>query len=162
MSGVSRWLNWTPSEPRVIGDSPKIELTKLTKADSVSFVSASPRENHIIRDVETGPARPHNGCPYHLPERVRLIGYTPRKPPIAVTVCSVVMDLPKFIQHALAELDARLHSPIQIRAGDSVFELLSKLSDCGLELRLEWPPEAETFEESAEHGEDVTDEDTPL
>jgi hypothetical protein len=67
---------------------------------------------------------------------------------VAVTVCSVVTDVPRFIQHALAELDARLHRPVQIKAGDSVFELLSKLADCGLELRLEWPPDSEIIEKS--------------
>ena len=40
---------------------------------------------------------------------------------------------------ARAELSARLHSPVQIRAGDSVFELLTKLADCGLELAIESP-----------------------
>jgi hypothetical protein len=59
---------------------------------------------------------------------------------VAVTVCSVVTDVPKFIRHALDELNARLHFPVPIKAGDSVFELLSKLSDCGLELRIVPPP----------------------
>jgi hypothetical protein len=75
-----------------------------------------------------------------LPEGVKLLRYEKKSPPVAVTVLSVINDVPKFIRHALAELDARLHHPIQIKAGDSVFDLLSKLGDCGLELRLEWPP----------------------
>ena len=81
--------------------------------------------------------------PPPLPLGVRLVSYKPKAPPVAVTVCSVVTDVPKFIEHWLAELAARLHAPIQIRAGDSVFELLSKLADCGLELALEWPPSKE-------------------
>jgi hypothetical protein len=60
---------------------------------------------------------------------------------MAVTVCAVVKEVPQFIRHALLELDARPHHPVQIKAGDSVFELLSKLADCGLEPHLEWPPE---------------------
>ena len=60
---------------------------------------------------------------------------------MAVTVCAVLKDVPQFIRHALLELDARFHHPVQIKAGDSVFELLSKLADCGLEPHLEWPPE---------------------
>ena len=85
---------------------------------------------------------PKNGetpCPYTLPEGVSLLNYTRKAGPLPVTVCSIVVDVPTFVQHALAELDARLHNPVQIKAGDSVFELLSKLGDCGLELRLEWP-----------------------
>jgi len=98
---------------------------------------------------------------------------------VAVTVCSVVTDVDKFIRRALAELDARLHCPVQIKAGDSVFELVSKLGDCGVELRLEWPlasqfvcqtPEAEPSKparlpeppESNTHGADITDEDLSL
>ena len=118
-------------------------------------------------------------CPYTLPDGVKVIRYTPKSPPVAVTVCSVVTDIPKFIRHALAELDARLHHPVQIKAGDSVFELLSKLADCGVELRLEWPPVSQIIENSPEpeptkpsklpeppelnaHGVDITDEDIPF
>ena len=79
--------------------------------------------------------------PPALPPGVRLMSYRPKQAPVAVTVCSVVTDVPKFIEHCLAELSARLHSPVQIRAGDSVFELLSKLADCGLELVVEWAPQ---------------------
>ena len=122
-------------------------------------------------------SKPPAACPYTLPEGVKLLRYERKTPPVAVTVCSVVNDVPKFIRHALAELNARLHHPVQIRAGDSVFELLSKLADCGLELHLEWPPERiiENSPESepskptklAETAElnphlEITDEDVPF
>lgn len=98
---------------------------------------------------------------------------------MAVTVCSVVADLDKFMRHALGELEARLHHPVQIKAGDSVFELLSKLADCGLELRVEWPPQTQIMRELPEaepsepakpseppelnaHGVEITDEDLPF
>ncbi|HLG98240.1 MAG TPA: hypothetical protein VKX49_18130 [Bryobacteraceae bacterium] len=179
MSTVSRWLNWTPSQPQIIQDSPKTEVTKLTKRSSDSFVSSLSAENPIIRAPEPAPVSLSAECPYPLPEGVRLVRYEEKTPPIAVTVCSVVVDIPKFIRRLLAELDARLHCPIQIKAGDSVFELLSKLSDCGLELRLEWPPESRIIENSPEteptkptklpeppelnaHGVDITDEDIPF
>jgi hypothetical protein len=91
-------------------------------------------------------------------------------------VCSVVTEPEKYIRVALSELEARLHRPVQIRAGDSVFQLLSKLADCGLELHLEWPPEPRIIQESQEgepakpaklpeppelnpDGVDITDED---
>lgn len=80
-------------------------------------------------------------CPFSLPKGVTLVRYEKKGPKVALAVYSVVEDVPKFIRHALAELDARLHSPVQIKAGDSVFLLLSKLADCGLELRLEWEPD---------------------
>jgi len=82
------------------------------------------------------PAPPR--CP-PLPQGVRLIAYAPKEPPVAVSVCSLVTNVDRFIRHQLEELDARLHSPVQIRAGDSVFEILRKLEEVGLEVTLEWP-----------------------
>ncbi len=98
-----------------------------------------------VPETERGPADGLVGAPAQpppLPRGVRLVSYQPKEPPVAITVCSVVTDVPKFMEHCLAELSARLHSPVQIHAGDSVFELLSKLADCGLELAIEWPQRA--------------------
>lgn len=89
-------------------------------------------------------------CPYSLPEGVKLIRFDKKRPPVAIRSFSIVNDLNKFIRHALDELDARLRRPSQIKAGDSVFQLLSKLADCGLEVRLEWPPNRETMHDSCE------------
>lgn len=97
-------------------------------------------KSQIIRGTKLIPAQPSEGCPYPLPKGCKLVRFEKKFPPVAVTVCSVVTDIEKFIRHALSELDARLHHPHQIKAGDSVFEILSKLADCGLELRLEWEP----------------------
>ena len=99
------------------------------------------------------------GCPYPLPEGVTLLHYTRIASPVPVTVCSIVADVPKFIKRALAELEARLHNPVQIKGGDSVFELLSKLGDCGLELCLEWPERTPAM--SSEQAQ-ITDKDVPF
>jgi len=139
MSTTSRWLNWKPSRPKIIENPYAMEPSKPTKLSSDGFEGAISGKNSIIRG---------DGCPYRLPEGVRLLRYRPVTPPVAVTVCSVVIRPDAFIRTALAELDARLHRPIQIRGGDSVFELVSKLADCGLELRLEWPPVGEIIEQS--------------
>ena len=77
-------------------------------------------------------------CP-PLPKGVRLVRYEPKKPPVAIAPISIVTDVDKFIRHYLEELEARLHSPIQIRCGGSVFEILGKLADVGLELTFEMP-----------------------
>jgi hypothetical protein len=151
---MSKWLTWEPSQPRIMANPPATEPAKPPKPDFAGFEGALSGENPIIRGTEPTPApgtkeqREHpapggktpGACPYTLPEGVRLIRYERRTRDVAVTVCSIVDDVPKFIQHALQELDARLHHPVQIKAGDSVFELLSKLADCGVELHLEWPP----------------------
>lgn len=177
MSAPSRWLNWTPGQPTIMRTSTGTEPSKASKSIFDGFDGSVSEEGPTIHAPEPASEKPEGGCPYQLPAGVRLVRYEPKAPPVAVTVCSVVTDVPKFIQHALEELDARLHHPVQIKAGGSVFELLSKLGDCGLELRLEWPPEGQIMGESREgeptkptkvavpeinaHGGDLTDEDIP-
>ncbi|MBI2818498.1 MAG: hypothetical protein HYX73_00830 [Acidobacteria bacterium] len=56
---------------------------------------------------------------------------------MAVQTCSVVTDVEQFIIHHLAELDARLNHPLQIRGGGGVREILLKLREVGVELWLE-------------------------
>ena len=77
-------------------------------------------------------------CP-PLPKGVLLIRYRPKDPPVAISPISVVTDLEKFIRVCLSELDARLNHPVQIRAGASVFEILNKLAEVGLELAIDGP-----------------------
>ena len=55
-------------------------------------------------------------CPL-LPRGVRLVRFEPKPGPVAIDVCSVVVDVEKFIRAELAELNSRLHSPAQIRGG---------------------------------------------
>jgi hypothetical protein len=194
VNALSRWLNWTPDQPEIIRDSAKIEPSKPTKPSFDGFDGSVSGEGEIIRGQEPTPAVPEqrmlhtsvatqamsvSPCPHALPEGVRLIRYEKKTGPVAVTVCSVITDVNKFIRHALGELDARLHSHVQIKAGDSAFDLLSKLADCGVELRLEWPPASQIIcqaperepskptkhpepPESNSHGTDITHEDLPF
>jgi hypothetical protein len=166
---VSHWLTWQPSQ-KFQEETPGYEPTKPTELGFEGFDGSVPKESPIIRAPKPASEKPEGGCPYPLPVGVKLLSYAPKNPPVAVTVCSVVTDVPKFIQHALGELDARLHHPVQIKAGDSVFDLLSKLADVGLELKLEWPPEGQIMSESSESkpskptklAVDITDEDIPF
>jgi hypothetical protein len=162
---MSKWLTWEPSqrenvEEKLGGMAP----AKPPKPSFEGFEGALPGHFHIhegdpapaslpetpvrlyYQVSKKMPARQTGECPYSLPEGVHLVRYVTKNPPVAVTVCSVVTDIPRFIRFALAELDARLHHPVQIKAGDSVFGLLSRLADCGLELRLEWPLSGEIAE----------------
>jgi len=66
-----------------------------------------------------------------------MVRYEPKSPPVAIDVCSVVVDVGKFIRTELAELDARLHSPVQIRGGWGVFTILDRLRQVGLELEID-------------------------
>jgi hypothetical protein len=58
---------------------------------------------------------------------------------VFIAPISIVADVDKFIHVYLEELDARLNHPIQIRAGGSVFEIVAKLAEVGLELAIEAP-----------------------
>lgn len=147
---MSNWLNWYPTDARITADPRGTEPTKPPEANSVSFGSASHAGNSIVRDSKTAPKSLDSRCPYHLPVGVKLVRFERKAGKVLLAVYSTVEDPDKFIRRGLAELDARLHSPVQIKAGDSVFELLTKLADCGLELRLEWPPEPRTMPESPE------------
>lgn len=81
-------------------------------------------------------------CP-PLPKGVRLVSYKPKTPPVAIELVSVVTDVDRFLQHYLEELDARLHHPLQIRAGGSVFEILNRLAEVGLEVAIDSPQRGE-------------------
>ena len=72
-----------------------------------------------------------------LPRGVRLVRYEPKDPPIVLDVATVIVDVDLFIRRELAELDARLLSPIQIRGGWGVFTILERLSQAGMELELD-------------------------
>jgi len=158
---MSRWLKWKPGTPEILTDTPGTEVPKVPKGDFGTFGTAPCGENPIIQGPELAAspkpelnnrtlpqpreaksAKSLERCPYTLPVGIDLVSFQP-KTRVAINLYSVVTDVPAFIDRALAELTARLHSPIQIRAGDGVFELLSKLAEVGLELRISWPPSTE-------------------
>jgi hypothetical protein len=108
---VSHWLTWQPSQ-KFQEETPGYEPTKPTELGFEGFDGSVPKESPIIRAPKPASEKPEGGCPYPLPVGVKLLSYAPKNPPVAVTVCSVVTDVPKFIQYALGELDARLHHPV--------------------------------------------------
>ena len=40
-----------------------------------------------------------------MPSGVKLLRYEPKKPPVAIDVCTIVTDVSKFIQRELRDLD---------------------------------------------------------
>lgn len=161
----SKWLDWTP-ESQVAEQAAPPEPTKPTKTGSVGFVgddrgllhttscSESPLpagknapmsleqiRNHPLFCPPKVSVTPESGVPGPstcppLPNGVQLVRYEPKTPPVAIDVCSVVYELDKFIAGELRELDARLHSPVQIRGGHGVFTTLERLRQVGLELEI--------------------------
>ena len=85
------------------------------------------------------PVTPISTSEFDLPVGVRLIRRTSVHTPSGQPHWRNITDRRKFITAQLADLDARLHSPVQIRGGGSVFEILSTLAGLGLELAIERP-----------------------
>jgi hypothetical protein len=91
-----------------------------------------------------------------LPLGVRVVRYAPKTPPVAVAPVSVVTNVGKFIRACLGDLESRLENPDQYSA-PPLPEILSKLADVGLELKIEdaaGVPNA--------HGLVITDDDLPF
>jgi hypothetical protein len=95
---------------------------------------SKPTKPNVEPEIAGIPAPPT--CP-PMPIGVRLVRYEPRKPPVAVDVCSVVTDVPKFIERELRDLDSRLNSPWTIRGGWSVPQILDRLRQVGVEVEID-------------------------
>lgn len=85
-----------------------------------------------LRQEGVGGAPP---CP-PLPAGVKLIRYKPKSAPVAIAPVSIVTDVRKFIDFNLAELDARLRRPVRTPGAGTVYELMAKLAEVGVELEL--------------------------
>jgi hypothetical protein len=72
-----------------------------------------------------------------MPEGVRLIRWEPKPAPVAIDVCSVVVDVRKFIHGELRALDSRLNNPWTIHGGYTVPQMLDRLAQAGLEVELD-------------------------
>jgi hypothetical protein len=72
-----------------------------------------------------------------MPKGVRLVRYEPKAAPVRLDVCSVVFDVPSFLESELRALDSRLNNPWTIRGGFTVPQMLDRLAQVGLEVELE-------------------------
>ena len=72
-----------------------------------------------------------------MPEGVRLIRWEPMAAPVRLDVCSVVFDVPKFIESELRALDSRLNNPLTIHGGFTVAQMLDRLAQAGLKVELD-------------------------
>ena len=72
-----------------------------------------------------------------MPKGVRLIRWESKAAPVAIDVCSVVLDVPMFIKSELRALDSRLNNPWAIHGGFTVAQMLNRLAQAGLEVELD-------------------------
>jgi hypothetical protein len=72
-----------------------------------------------------------------MPKGVRLVRWEPKAAPVAIDVCSVVVDVPKFIESELRALDSRLNNPWTIHGGFTVPQMLDRMAQAGAVVALE-------------------------
>jgi hypothetical protein len=72
-----------------------------------------------------------------MPKGVRLVSWEPKVTPVAIDVCSVVVDVTKFIESELQELDSRLNNPWTVRGGFTVSQMLDRLRQAGVTVELD-------------------------
>jgi hypothetical protein len=98
-------------------------------AEQIAFLRA--RRAEVIAFLKTRSVVPP------MPEGVRLVRWEPKSGPVAIDVCSVVVDVAKFIHSELRALDSRLNNPWTIHGGFTVPQMLDRLAQAGLEVELE-------------------------
>jgi hypothetical protein len=72
-----------------------------------------------------------------MPKGARLVHWEPKAAPVAIDVCSVVVDVPKFVEGELRALDSRLNNPWTIHGGFTVPQMLDRLEQVGVLVVLE-------------------------
>jgi hypothetical protein len=87
-----------------------------------------------------------------MPKGVRLIRWEPRLAPVAIDLCSVVVDVPKFIESELQALDSRLNNPWTIHGGFTIPQMLDRLAQVGVLVGLEDVRGVDSILRGSEHG----------
>jgi hypothetical protein len=120
--------------------------TSISEKDKRTTSPASPRplESQTLcqKASPSPPASPllsfdPQGILPAMPQGVRLVRWEPKAAPVAIDVCSVVVDVPRFIESELRALDSRLNSPWTIHGGFTVPQMLDRLAQAGVEVELE-------------------------
>ena len=127
----SRWLEWKPTSDTF--DTPPIGRNPIIHDSEGRNDAREPRvigRTHIPSVSKVSKAPP-------MPEGIRLIRWEPKSAPVAIDVCSVVVDVPKFIESELRALDSRLNNPRTIHGGFTVPQMLDRLAQVGLVVVLE-------------------------
>jgi hypothetical protein len=146
----SRWLEWTPAldtfDTRDLGENPIIHArgsdtseTPHIKGNPIINDSQGrndPREPRVIEKTHIPSVSKVSKVP-PMPPGVRLIRWEPKPAPVAIDVCSVVVDVPKFVESELRDLDSRLNNPWTIHGGFTVPQLLDRLAQVGVLVVLE-------------------------
>jgi hypothetical protein len=72
-----------------------------------------------------------------MPERVELLSWDPKKPPVPIVQIGVVIDVPVFIRSTLEQLRFALAGKSWLAGNWSVSELISRLEQVGVRVAIE-------------------------
>lgn len=78
-------------------------------------------------------------CRSQMPDGVLLISWAPRDPPVCLSPCEVVVNVPKFISTTLRQLDACLRGETWLSGHWGLQGLLDRLTACGCHGALDNP-----------------------
>ena len=124
-------MEWKPtsdtSETPSIGENPIIHASEGKNGA---------REPRIIGNTPIPSVSKVSEAP-QMPAGVCLVSWEPKAPPVAIDVCSVVVDVSKFIERELQALDSRLNNPSTIHGGFTVPQMIDRLAQAGLEVELD-------------------------
>jgi hypothetical protein len=146
----SKWLDWTGGSEEITEKSSAPEPSKPSKPGFDGFdgnltepfpvtpgheQNARPRANAKALDGCSGAKGPFGYSA--MPKGIRLIRWEPKTAPVVIDVCSVVVDVSKFIAGELRALDSRLNNPATIHGGFSVPQMLDRLAQVGVTVELD-------------------------
>jgi len=109
----------------------------------------------ILREAESQPP-PLDEIKAALPPGVRLVSYHPKQAPFVIAPISIVTNAGKFFWSYLKDLHLRIEQQDGY-AAPPLADILTKLADAGLELKVEKPG---AFVNA--HGLEVSDDDLPF
>jgi hypothetical protein len=140
---VGRGLAGFPASRDSSDQSVRVNESQPTCLQPPANRAIMPPSSYTRGDSPTTPGQGNfvPGTSISLPPGVRLIKYSPSQPAPRGLFGRRVIDFDKFVRTQLADLDARLNHPVQIRGGGSVFGILANLADVGLELAISRPEE---------------------
>jgi hypothetical protein len=92
------------------------------------------REAQIIEKTPT-PSVSEVPKPPSMPKGVRLVRWEPKPAPVAIDVCSVVVDVSKFME--LRDLNSRINFPWTIKGGWTIPQILDRLAQAGVEVEID-------------------------
>jgi hypothetical protein len=72
-----------------------------------------------------------------MPERVKLLSWDPKKPPVPIVQIGVVIDVPVFIRSTLEQLRFALAGKSLLVGNWSVSELITRLEQVGVRVAIE-------------------------